>query len=149
MASGKVDWIDDPEQAGKIKEDGTGDIYDFDFPEHYKNGNDINSPLVVPDKVTFTPGGGMTASDIERADVPTACRLTADPEEIEKGESSTLSWETTNAISATITGEGAPEDVELPSGSAIVSPSSTTIYTLTVNNATGRDTDEATVTVVK
>ena len=92
MARGKLDWISYPEQIGKIKKDVTGDIYDFEFPEHYKNGNDINSPLVVPDKVTFTQGGGMTASDIERTDVPTACKITADPEVIRRGETSTLEW---------------------------------------------------------
>ena len=147
MASGKVVWISVPEGAGKIKEDGTGDIYDFEFPEHYKNGNDINSPLVVPDKVTFTPGGGLTASDIERTNVPTACKLTANPEVIPRGESFTLSWETTNAISAAITGAGAPGSVQLPSGFAVVVPRATTTYTLTVTNATGQDSDDATVTV--
>ncbi len=149
MARGKLVWISYPEGAGKIKEDGTGDIYDFEFPEHYKNGNDINSPLVVPDKVTFTQGGGMTASDIERRDVPTACKLTANPDEIPRGESSTLLWETTNAISAEITGAGAPGSVQLPSGSANVQPSTTTTYTLTVTNATGQDSDQATVMLVR
>ena len=72
------------------------------------------------------------------------CRISVIPETILQGESSTLTWSSTNADSVTIEpGIGA---VEL-NGSVLVSPSESTIYTITAMGPGGTATDSVTVTV--
>lgn len=73
---------------------------------------------------------------------PTAS-LTASPETINKGQSSTLTWQTTNATDVTIEGIGAVQ----PNGSQQVSPTDSTTYTLTAKGAGGSQTATARVTV--
>src|SRR5207253_9587650 len=73
---------------------------------------------------------------------PTAS-LTASPEAIDKGQSSTLTWQTTNATDVSIDSVGAVQ----PSGSQQVSPSDSTTYTLTAKGAGGTQTATARVTV--
>ena len=71
--------------------------------------------------------------------------FTAEPSTIEKGQSSTLKWATTNATKVTITpGVG---DVAQMNGSRSVSPGSTTTYTLVAEGPGGSATQTATVTV--
>jgi len=66
------------------------------------------------------------------------CVLTANPSVIVKGNTSTLSWQVTNASSATLTGFG---NLSLSSanasGTKTVSPSSTSSYTLSVLGTNG------------
>src|ERR1700737_1971164 len=57
---------------------------------------------------------------------PTAT-LTASPDTIDKGQSSTLTWQTSNATDLGIDGIGAVQ----PAGTQQVSPAATTTYTLT------------------
>ena len=75
---------------------------------------------------------------------PTA-KLSASPSAIGFGETTTLTWSSTNAVSAVIT----PDIGEVePSGSREVSPSSTTTFRITVTSADGvRATASTTVTV--
>jgi peptidoglycan-associated lipoprotein len=73
---------------------------------------------------------------------PTA-RLTASPDAIDKGQSSTLTWQTSNATDVGIEGIGAVQ----PSGTQQVSPAATTTYTLTAKGEGGSQTATATVTV--
>ena len=74
---------------------------------------------------------------------PTAS-LTASPATIDKGQSATLSWQTSNATDVSIDNSvGAVQ----PNGSQSVSPSDTTTYTLTAKGAGGSQTATATVTV--
>ena len=74
---------------------------------------------------------------------PTAS-LTASPTTIDKGQSATLSWQTSNATDVSIdSGIGSVQ----PNGSQSVSPSDTTTYTLTAKGAGGSLTATATVTV--
>jgi peptidoglycan-associated lipoprotein len=73
---------------------------------------------------------------------PTAS-LTANPETIDKGQSSTLTWQTTNATDVSIDGIGAVQ----PNGTQQVSPSDSTTYTLTAKGAGGTQTATARVTV--
>ena len=77
--------------------------------------------------------------------LPPVCdAFAADPTEIDRGQSSTLSWETTNATEVTISGVGAVD----PDGTTSVSPSESTTYTLTAENSEGAtDTCTAHVTV--
>ena len=69
----------------------------------------------------------------------------ADPSTIQGGQSTTLQWKISNATSATITpGPGA---VNAQGGSLVVTPATTTTYTLTAKGANGLQ-DVANVTVV-
>ena len=73
---------------------------------------------------------------------PTAS-LTANPETIDKGQSSTLTWQTTNATDISIDGIGAVQ----PNATQQVNPSDSTTYTLTAKGAGGTQTATARVTV--
>jgi hypothetical protein len=74
---------------------------------------------------------------------PTIVSFTATPATIHTGESSTLSWNVTNATSLTIdNGVGA-----VTGTSKSVSPTQTTTYTLTATNTAGSRTATATVTI--
>ncbi|MDO8514576.1 MAG: peptidoglycan-binding protein, partial [bacterium] len=72
------------------------------------------------------------------------CSLTASPSSITAGQSSTLTWSTTNASSASI---NQSVGTVTTSGSRAVSPSATTQYTLTATGAGGTATCAETVTV--
>src|SRR5271165_2106861 len=73
---------------------------------------------------------------------PTAS-LTASPNSIDKGQSTTLTWQTSNATDVSIDGVGAVQ----ASGSQSVTPSDSTTYTLTAKGAGGTQTATARVTV--
>jgi peptidoglycan-associated lipoprotein len=73
---------------------------------------------------------------------PTAT-LTANPETIDKGQSSTLTWQTSNATDVSIEGVGAVQ----PNGTQQVTPTESTTYTLTAKGAGGSQTATARVTV--
>ena len=77
--------------------------------------------------------------------LPSCDAFTAAPTVINQGQSSTLTWATTNATNVVIdNGVG----VVAASGSVSVSPLGTTTYTLTASNVAGKkDTCTATVTV--
>jgi uncharacterized cupredoxin-like copper-binding protein len=75
---------------------------------------------------------------------PPSITFSASPTTITPGQSSTLTWITTNATSVTIDqGIGA----QALTGSMIVSPGATTTYTLTATGAGGTRTATTTVTV--
>lgn len=70
----------------------------------------------------------------EVEEAPVVNFFTADPGEIDEGGSATLAWEVTGADSVTIDhGVGAVNNA----GVTVVSPSDTTIYTLTATNSAG------------
>lgn len=73
---------------------------------------------------------------------PTAT-LSANPETIDKGQSSTLTWQTSNATDISIEGIGAVQ----PNGTQQVTPTESTTYTLTAKGAGGTQTATARVTV--
>jgi peptidoglycan-associated lipoprotein len=74
---------------------------------------------------------------------PTAS-LTANPDTVNKGESTTLTWQTTNATDVSIdNGVGTVQ----PNGSQQVTPSDSTTYTLTAKGEGGTQTGTARVTV--
>ncbi len=75
--------------------------------------------------------------------VPTVS-IVANPESIPAGETTTLTWSSTNAATCTIEpGVGSVD----PSGSTVVSPAVTTVYTITVNGIGGSSSSTVTVTV--
>ena len=73
---------------------------------------------------------------------PTAS-LTANPNTIDKGQSSTLNWETSNATDVSIEGVGAVKST----GSQSVTPTESTTYTLTAKGPGGTQQATARVTV--
>jgi len=73
---------------------------------------------------------------------PTAS-LTANPNTIDKGQSTTLTWQTSNATDVSIDGIGAVQ----ASGSQQVTPADSTTYTLTAKGAGGTQQATARVTV--
>ncbi|HOP46388.1 MAG TPA: IPTL-CTERM sorting domain-containing protein [Desulfobacteraceae bacterium] len=76
--------------------------------------------------------------------MPPAVNMSADPETIYSGQSSILSWDTSNALSCVI--EPDIGEIDL-SGSINVSPTQDTTYTITASNAGGSITDRVTVRV--
>jgi hypothetical protein len=95
------------------------------------------------------PSGFVTAQvtvTVNNATIPPVIvSFTANPETINPGESSTLSWNITNATSASIDmGVGS---VNHGAGSTSVSPVSNTTYTLTASNGIGSSTAQVTVIV--
>ncbi len=73
---------------------------------------------------------------------PTAT-LTASPDSIQKGQSTTLTWQTTNATDVSVEGIGAVQT----NGSQQVTPADSTTYTLTAKGAGGTQEATARVTV--
>ena len=87
-------------------------------------------------QVTVTVSGGGGGGS------PTA-GLTANPTSIALGGSSTLTWTSTNAVSADLNGTAVPVN-----GSQVVSPAATTTYRFTARSASGAtDWGQATVNV--
>src|SRR5271166_1454135 len=84
-----------------------------------------------------TPSGNGSA--------PTISSFAAQPESINSGSSSTLSWATSGATSVAITPGTFTSTAS--SGSTSISPTATTTYTLTATNANGSTTATQTVTV--
>jgi peptidoglycan-associated lipoprotein len=78
------------------------------------------------------------------AAAPTAS-LTANPNSIQKGQSTTLTWETSNATDVSIDGIGAVQ----PTGSQQVTPTDSTTYTLNAKGPGGTQTATARVTVTE
>ncbi len=76
----------------------------------------------------------------------TVLRFSASPASITAGEVSTLNWEVQNATDVSISpGIGAVQ----PNGTRTVSPTETTVYTLTARGVTGQVVATASVSVVK
>jgi hypothetical protein len=97
--------------------------------------------------ISATGPGGTAADSVTVTVNPTpspTVSISASPTFIQVGESSTLTWASTNADSATI--DNGIGSVAL-SGSTIVSPSQTTTYTITVTGPGGTATASVTVTV--
>lgn len=95
---------------------------------------------------TSVNGTATSAATVTVHANPPTAKLTAAPTSITVGNSSTLTWSTTNATSVSIdNGIGTVAD----SGSTTVSPATTTTYTLTATGSGGTVTATATVTVQK
>ncbi len=104
----------------------------------YSNGATITysyDPAGNRIQLVQTPGTG-----------PPAGTFSANPTSINQGGSSTLSWTSSNATTASID-NGVGSVTPVAGGSVQVSPSSTTIYTLTLSGPGGQTTLQATVTV--
>ncbi len=94
---------------------------------------------------TCQGSGGGTDASCSEAKLPTAS-LSASPSTITTGQSSTLTWSSTNATSCTAAGGFSTGGAT--SGSTSVSPSTTSSYQIYCDNAAGRTySNIATVTV--
>lgn len=90
-------------------------------------------------------GGGGGGTTTPTPALPSVS-FTASPSSVNSGETSTLSWTSSNATSVAINPPVSDTALEL-SGSAVVTPSATTTYTLTASNTGGSASATATVTV--
>jgi peptidoglycan-associated lipoprotein len=113
-----------------------------------KIGSKVFTPQSTTTYLARATRGKKEARDSKTVDVtqrpskPTIS-ISADPNSITKGESTTVRWSSTNADRVTISGFG---DVR-GSGSRNVSPSESTTYTATATGAGGSDSAAARVTV--
>jgi YD repeat-containing protein len=113
-------------------------------------------PVSPLETTTYTitaegPGGTITATVTVTVIPPPAptVLITADSMSIDYGDSSTLSWSSTNAVSCAIQPEVGTGNPLPPVGTATVSPLETTTYTITATNLAGATaTAEVTVTVL-
>jgi len=105
----------------------------------------VNPTQTTTYTLTATGAGGQITKTATVTVVPApSVSFTATPPSITTGQSSSLSWTTTNAISVSIdNGLGA----QPLNGSANVSPTQTTTYTLTATGIGGQTTRQAIVTV--
>jgi hypothetical protein len=85
--------------------------------------------LVFSVALLFGCGGSNTAQTPPPADLPTIS-ISASPNPINQGESTTITWTTTNATSVEIS--GIPEATS-PSGVVTVTPAVTTVYEITAH----------------
>ena len=90
-----------------------------------------------------TAGSSSLTSNSQPASPTATASLSANPNSISPGQSSTLSWRSTNATSC----KGGGFTVSGTSGSAVVSPGVTTSYSVTCTNGANSATALATVTV--
>ncbi len=131
-SAGKMYWTEpDTDKIQRANLDGTG-------------VEDLVTGLTNPVGIALDLGNRSGAGGTGGSPPPTVT-LSARPSAIESGGSSTLTWSSANAVSATIEpGVG----VVPTSGSRIVSPPTTTTYRITVRDASGRTAAAAaTVTV--
>ena len=136
--------------------DGSDDIYTTDSSSQVTSGSHTVRPTTtttytltaarpdvsLTDTVTITVTA--LATEVNAPASPTIDSFTANPTEITSGQSSNLAWETTDATSVAINGV---TDTLLVDGDTDVSPTVTTIYTLTAIGPGGLVTAAATVTV--
>ncbi len=118
---------------------------------NFSTGNATSGSVAVAPTVTTTysvtctgPGSSASASATVTVASPTTASLTATPSGITKGQSSTLSWSSTNATSCS---GGGFSTNNATSGSVAVAPANTTTYSVTCAGAGGSASASATVTV--
>jgi hypothetical protein len=119
---------------------------------NFSTGNATSGSVAVSPTATTTynvtctgTSGSASASATVTVTAGVTTSLTANPNSIGSGQSSTLTWSSTNAASCTginfSTGNAT-------SGSATVSPAATTTYSISCTGAAGTASASATVTVV-
>ncbi len=111
------------------------------------SGTQSVSPTATTTYSLACTGAGGTANQSTTITVvpPTTVSLSASPASIIQGQSSTLTWASTNATSCTAS--GAWSGSKATSGSQSVSPTATSTYTLACTGSGGTTTQNATVTI--
>ena len=92
----------------------------------------------------FSANSNTVSATTQAATPPPTVMLSANPQSIGTGDSSTLSWTSSNASSCTGTGFSTGGTT---SGSAVVTPSATTVYSISCTGAGGTGTNTVTVSV--
>ena len=100
----------------------------------------VDDVAVGTSLASVIPGGGSTPP-------PPTVTLTANPTTINSGQSSTLTWSSTNATSCSATTPSGWTSSTATSGTQSVSPTTTTTYTITCTGTGGSTPATATVTV--
>jgi hypothetical protein len=98
--------------------------------------------------VIFLLWAGLPLVGRAQSGLPTITRFAASPAKVLPGQPSTLSWSVIGATSLTLgsgSGAGAVAGTPVDGSSAIVTPATTTSYTLTASNDTGSITASVTV----
>lgn len=111
-------------------------------------GSTVVSPTVTTTYIlTATNAAGSVSATVTVGvsipPPPAISSFTATPARIAIGQSTTLAWSVTNAVTITISGIG-----PVAGSSVVVSPISTTTYTLTATNSSGTASTSITVVVV-
>ena len=127
--------------------------YSFKIPEEYWDGEQhtiyvygIDSKGASIHNNTLLKNNPKTFKLVSITMLPPSCTLTATPASVTLGNSSTLSWTSTNATSGSIdNGAGAMNPIN--AGSKTVSPTVSTLYTATVTGAGGSANCNASVDV--
>lgn len=115
-----------------------------------KNSFQSAAILLVLALITLTGCGGSGSKSPAGGGQQPSIALDAQPSTITQGQSTTISWQATNATSFSLSPSVLPAGQAYPmSGSAQVSPTQTTTYTATASDANGNTvTSTLTVTVV-
>jgi YD repeat-containing protein len=109
------------------------------------SGSTTVSPAETTTYTITATGEGGTATASATVAIPPTVTITAYPETIQTGGSSTLTWSSAYADTCAIDqGIGAVNT----SGSTTVSPAETTTYTITATGLGGTATDSVTITVI-
>jgi hypothetical protein len=147
IALAKVEfWVNDLIKIGETSTPDNNGLYNFSWTNVQAGNYNVAARLILPDgstlmnsantQVTVSGGGGPSA--------PTITSFSASPATINAGQSTTISWTTSGATAVQLV---PVVGNQLTSGSVSVSPSLTTVYTLTAASIGGTTTQQKTVTV--
>lgn len=130
---------------GMILADNGSSIYISGDPDNRWNNNDLGTLKQVPastfDVIKINPL--YTPNNVPTGPVPAIASFTANPSTVTAGQPVTLSWSVTGASYFVVS----PQVGAVRGDSVIVTPTTTTTYTLYGTNAYGRSTATVKVTV--
>ena len=132
-------------QYGVIVADNGGAMFISGAPDERWNNIELDQlkTLTASDFEVVLMGPVYTPDNVPTGPSPLVSSFTADPPTIARGQSSTLSWNVTNAIYTIVSPEVGP----VRETNALVQPTVTTTYKLYATNQYGRSTRSVTVTV--
>ena len=132
-------------QYGVIVADNGGAMFISGAPDERWNNSELDQlkTLTASDFEVVLMGPVYTPDNVSIGPSPVVSSFTANPSIINVGESSTLSWNVTNAIYTIVSPAVGP----VRETSAVVQPTVTTTYKLYATNQYGRRTRTVTVTV--
>jgi len=132
-------------QYGLIVADNGGAMFISGAPDERWNNSELDQlkTLAASDFEVVLMGTVYTPDNVPTGPSPVVSSFTADPPTIMAGQSSTLSWNVTNALYTIVSPEVGP----LRETSVVVKPTVTTTYKLYTTNQYGRTTRSVTVTV--
>jgi len=132
-------------QYGLIVADNGGAMFISGGPDERWNNSELDQlkTLTASDFEVVLMGAVYTPDNVPTGPSPVVSSFTADPPTIMTGQSSTLSWNVTNAIYTIVSPAVGP----LRETSVVVQPTVTTTYKLYATNQYGRTTRSVTVTV--